>query len=212
MIKFNRKGGLKVHRFKRLIKDKKGASLMIVLACMLFLITIGAVTLSSALSAASVTQTQKDKTKIDLLAESLQITLHQMLNSTVETAGSINLQTAIVGGAYNYNADPANSPNFDSMSLSVDESVLSDSGSGYDIVTHTFDCTIDSQLSVSGSNISGIIYFDVVIDIDPLNQSLTGFATYRIGFSLDSATYDDITNSITSYGDWTLITYEKLQN
>ncbi len=201
-----------MNRLKKLIKEKKGASLLIVLACMLFLITIGAVTMSSALSAVAVTQTQKDKVRIDLLAESLQITIHKMLNSTDEVAGTTNLQTALVGAAYNYDADPVNAPNFDSMTVTVNESILADDGISYIIVPHSFSCAIENHLSVSGNNVSGIIYFDVVVDLDPLDSELTGLATYRIGFSLDSATYSELTNSITSYGDWTLVTYEKIQN
>ncbi len=201
-----------MNRIKKLIKEKKGASLLIVLACMLFLVTIGAVTLSSALSAASVTQNQKDKVEVDLLAESLQITIHGMLNSTDEVVGVTNLQTAIVGATYNYNADPSSSPNFDSMVISVEESILAEDGVSYYIENHSFNCTIENHLSVSGDNLSGIVYFDVVVDLDPDDNNLTGIATYRIGFSLDRATYDDATNSITTYGNWTLVAYEKLEN
>ncbi len=203
-----------MNKLKKILKDKKGASLMMVLACMVFLVTLAASTLISALGAASVTGTQKDKARIDLLAESLQISLQGMLNE--DTVGADNLQTAIVRSVYNYSQDPTVLENglFDTMTVSIDEEVIDPLTSASTTETHSFECKLDqTQMLVTGTDVSGVIWIEVKIDLDPLDTSVTGEAVYKIGYRLNSAAvYDPTADAITTYGKWALVAYEKVES
>ncbi len=204
-----------MNKLKKILKDKKGASLMMVLACMVFLVTLAASTLISALGAASVTGTQKDKARIDLLAESLQISVHGMLNDAVDTD---NLQTAIVRSVYNYSLDPTNAANgrFDTMTVSIDEDVTDSLTSTVTTETHSFECKLDlTQMMVAGTDITGVMWIDVTIDLDPDDTSVTGEAVYRIGYRLENAIVydpDPAVDAITTYGKWALVAYEKIES
>ncbi len=198
-------------KIKQLLKDKKGATLLIVLSSMLFLITMGATTLTSSLSAAVVKEHQKDKTRIDLLAESVQMSLHDMLNANNSATGTNDLQTLLVRAEYNYTNDPVMYALYDKLTISVDETLPSSGGTPV-VETHEFVCELDSQLQVSGNNVSGLIWVNAKIDLDPASDSATGETTYRIGYKLDLATYDPLLDTLTHYGNWTLVTYEKIES
>ncbi len=200
-----------MNRVKGILKQKNGASLLLVLACMFFLITIATTALKVSLGSASVMQTQKDKTSIDLLAESIQTTLQDMLNVDVEPVVGDNLQTAIVKSAYDYKASPLTNKLFDSLTISFDEIVTNPDGSTV-TMTHSFECELDtSQLQVTGDEIAGIIDVFVEIDLDEQDENMTGQATYRMAFRLDKAEYDDATDKVVSYGEWILVAYEKVE-
>ncbi len=212
------KGGKRVKKpvaISAILKQKSGASLLIVLACMMFLITLATITLTSSLGVASTTQHNKDKTQIDLLAQSVQMSLQDMLNSSIVSGGGTdNLQTAIVKSYYNNKnaADPATVPLFDKLTISVDETVTQADGSTT-IITHIFECEIEIQLEEqSAGNVTGALWVNANIDLDPLDTNLAGQAEYRMGFRLDTATYDDTSDTVTNYGEWTLVEYEKIEN
>ncbi len=195
----------------KILKQKSGASLLIVLACMMFLITLATITLTSSLGVASTTQHNKNKTQIELFAQSVQISLQDMLNSN-DASG--NLQTEIIKSFYNNDTaiDPTNAPPmFDKLTISVDETIMQADGTPT-IVTHSVECEIDIQLERSASNFTGLVFINANIDLNPLDTNLSEKAEYRMGFSLDSALYDDTTQTVTNYGKWTLVEYEKVEN
>ncbi len=198
-----------MNRLKHILKEKTGASLLIVLSCMMFLVILATMTLTSSLGVASTTQTLKDKTQIDLMAQSVQISIQDMLNSNVLSplvTGS-NLQTEIIRSVYkNVNhTDPVlPAPDiFDKMTITVEEP----GGTK----THTVECDLDIQLQLSASNVTGYIYVIAHINLDSYGDALAKRATYRMGFKLDSAEYDSASDTITNYGNWTLVEYEKIE-
>ncbi len=197
----------------KIIKQKSGESLLIVLACMMFLVTLATITLTSSLGVASTTQHQKNKAQIDLLAQSVQMSLQGMLNATTVTSTvDKNLQTEIIISAFNNLANPTTSPLFDKLTISVQETITAADGTET-IIDHSYDCLLDmQQLQISGNNISGVIWVNVIVDLDPQDTSLAGQAEYRMGFSLDNAVYDTAAENVTSYGEWTLVEYEKVEN
>ncbi len=201
----------------KILKSKKGVSLLIVLTIMMFLITLASVTLTSSLGVASTTQTQWNKVQIDLLAQSVQTSLQDMLNSNTEIAGSTNLQTAIISSAYNYAnpADPlARPPLFDKLTISVDEELKDADGNPAGTITHSVECDLEINLQFSGTDVTGFIVVDANINLNDENQdNLAEKATYRMSFKLDTAAeYDEAANSVTTYGKWALVDYEKLTN
>ncbi len=206
-----KKEASQLNKVKGILKQKNGASLLLVLACMFFLITIAATTLKVSLGSASVTQTQKDKTSIDLLAESVQTTLQDMLNVDVTTPGADNLQTVIVKSVYEYSINPTANQLFDSLNLSFDE-IITNSDGTTDTVTHSFECELDtSQLQVNGDEVSGVVDVFIEIDLDEQDISLTGEATYRMSFRLDKAEFDGALSEVSTYGEWILVAYEKIE-
>ncbi len=197
------------------IKGKGGASLLIVLASILFLTIIATTTLTSSLGAVSVVQHQKEKAQIDLFAESVQMSLFDMLNDN-DPAG---LQSTLLLSIYEARtAGGATATTFDTLTLSIEE----DDESGNLVATHNFICDLDtSALSIFGTNnFSGVVTFDVKIDLnlddDPTIADPAAEATYRMVYSLVTNAVIDTTAGadpvIGTFGEWNLVTYEKIDS
>ncbi len=193
-----------------LIKDGKGASLLIVLASLLFLVIIASSTLISALGAVSVTQNQKEKTQIDLFAESVQMSVFEMLNEdTPGTPGGTTFQDEIAESVVNYTADPTNLL-YSDFTITITET-LPDTTT----VDHSFACKLDlSELTISGGNeIGGVLWIDATIDLDPAEIDPATEAVYRIGYrTVTDIVINPGIGTVNTYGTWSLTTYEKIDN
>ncbi len=190
-----------MQKITKILKEKKGASLLMVLALMLFLVIIAASTLTSALGATSSVQNQKEKVQIDLFAESLQMTLHTMLNET----GTGNLQDELLTAVYAYRNNPALGI-YDEVTISFE----------HDSKTYSFSCMLNtSDLAVSTNNIAGSLWVDAKINVEPTEDHPATTATYRIGYRLTSNAVIDSTlgtPTVATYGTWDLVGYEKIES
>ncbi len=197
------------------LHDKKGVSLLMVLAAMMFLVIISVSTLIAALGATSVIQTQKDKTQIDLFAESVQMTLHSMLNAAdTSQPTEVSLQTFILTNFYNHKTFA--SELYDEMNFSFEfTDWMTSLNPKYN---YTFKSSIDTSdlLLVSTNNIVGTVYITVDVDLDATVDDPAAQGLFRYGYRLtNTAVVNDSgggdATDLTIDGTWELVQYERLE-
>ncbi len=193
----NNQGLTNMDKIKKLLSNNDGASLVIVLASMLFLITIASSTLISALGVTSVTQGQKDKAQIELFAESIQLTLYEILHSK-------NLQDAIFLSVLAQKTD-ANAIKYNSLTLAVNNTN-----------PNTFVCSIATDgLGVIENEVSGFITINVTINLDTSVNDPALKSIYRFVYHINETGIindDNALPTVDRYSTWRLTSYEKIES
>ncbi len=205
-----------INKITKTLRDRGGVSLLLVLAAMMFLVIISVSTLIAALGATSVIQTQKDKTQIDLFAESVQMTLHSMMNAQDTTSPAVTaLQTVILTNFYNNKTN--STVLYDEMELSF---TFTDwHTSGHPSFPYQFESTIDTSdlLIINNNNVEGTVYITVNIDLDTAVDDPAAQGLFRYGYRLTNPAIVDNpatgnATDLTTDGTWELIHYERLES
>ncbi len=179
-------------RIVKILRDRQGASLLIVLSSMLFLITIAASTLTTALGSVSVTQTQRDRAQVNLYAQSLQSTLQGLLNTE-----DGELQEAILISVYK-NRQDENASLYDEIIITIDEPQ-----------NKSFKCELDTEnLIVTDSTITGTIRIAAYIDLDENNDEPTAQTTCHMEYTLTQNAVIETTGDyvgLAAHGVWEIV-------